>query len=253
MLVEVPAEARQTLAPLFEDSPGLHGLVSAVLSGMGRALANDIDRPQYAVLHLDFHLFGGRPAPDAVNDLVASLPATGWLVVPDDWHEPLQAKCAANLTPHRRVDFESVEWDRGSLRRFMHLEQGYELKRVTANDVEAYRRLASSLVYNYDSLDDYLARSFGFGVKHGERYVSGCSAFAAGGGKAEIDIQTQPEFRRRGFALAAAAAFIEFCLEHEIEPCWDAHNEPSVQLATKLGFVRPRPYTSYNVHPAPVN
>jgi hypothetical protein len=38
---------------------------------------------------------------------------------------------------------------------------------------------------------------------------------------------------------------IEHCLDTGLTPCWDAHNEISAKLATKLGFVNPRPYTSY--------
>jgi hypothetical protein len=40
---------------------------------------------------------------------------------------------------------------------------------------------------------------------------------------------------------------IEYCLELNLEPCWDAHNEASAALATKLGFVHPAPYTAYEV------
>ena len=47
---------------------------------------------------------------------------------------------------------------------------------------------------------------------------------------------------------------ILYCLEHEIEPCWDAGNradvretEISAALAKKLGFTNPTPYTAYIV------
>ena len=40
---------------------------------------------------------------------------------------------------------------------------------------------------------------------------------------------------------------IEYCLERGLEHCWDAHNEISAALATKLGFVNPAPYTAYEI------
>jgi hypothetical protein len=40
---------------------------------------------------------------------------------------------------------------------------------------------------------------------------------------------------------------IEYCIERRLEPCWDVHNPISAALATKLGFVEPRPYTAYEV------
>lgn len=38
---------------------------------------------------------------------------------------------------------------------------------------------------------------------------------------------------------------IEYCLDRGLEHSWDAHNEASAALATKLGFRDPAPYTAY--------
>ena len=38
---------------------------------------------------------------------------------------------------------------------------------------------------------------------------------------------------------------IAHCLDNNLEPCWDAHNDLSAELAKKLGFVDPAPYTAY--------
>ena len=42
---------------------------------------------------------------------------------------------------------------------------------------------------------------------------------------------------------------IEHCLDRGLEPCWDAHNDMSAALATKLGFVAAAPYTAYEIRP----
>ena len=41
---------------------------------------------------------------------------------------------------------------------------------------------------------------------------------------------------------------ILYCLERNIEPCWDAANEASAMLATKLGFTDPRHYKAYTIN-----
>ena len=85
------------------------------------------------------------------------------------------------------------------------------------------------------------------GVLHQGRFVSGASSAAIGGGKFEIEIQTQPQFRRRGLARAVAAALILYGLEHGMEACWDAANEPSSALARQLGFHPTGKYEAYRL------
>jgi len=85
------------------------------------------------------------------------------------------------------------------------------------------------------------------GILHQGRFVSGASSGAVGGGKLEIEIQTHRQFRRRGLARAVAAALILYCLEHGIEPCWDAANEPSAALARQLGFHSTGKYVAYRL------
>ena len=86
------------------------------------------------------------------------------------------------------------------------------------------------------------------GILHQGRFVSGAAAAAVGGGKIEIEIQTHPQFRRRGLARTVAAALILYCLEHGIEACWDAANEPSAALARQqLGFHSTGKYEAYRL------
>jgi len=85
------------------------------------------------------------------------------------------------------------------------------------------------------------------GILHQGTFVSGASAAAVGGGKFEIEIQTHRQFRRRGLARAVAAALILYCLEHGIEACWDAANEPSAALARQLGFHSTGKYEAYRL------
>lgn len=45
-------------------------------------------------------------------------------------------------------------------------------------------------------------------------------------------------YRGQGFAKITCSAFIEYCLDHDLIPAWDADsgNEPSNKLSLKLGF-----------------
>ena len=85
------------------------------------------------------------------------------------------------------------------------------------------------------------------GIVHQGRFVSGACSAAVGGGKFEIEIQTHQHFRRRGLARAVAAALILYGLEHGMEACWDAANEPSSALARQLGFHPTGKYEAYRL------
>jgi GNAT superfamily N-acetyltransferase len=90
----------------------------------------------------------------------------------------------------------------------------------------------------------------GMGIMHQGRYVAAASAAAIGGGKAEFEIQTHPQFRRRGLARAVGAALILACLERGLEPCWDAANASSSALARQLGFRSKGTYDAFTLRPA---
>lgn len=82
-------------------------------------------------------------------------------------------------------------------------------------------------------------RRFGTGVVVDNEMVSVCSAIAVGKGHVEIDIHTNEDHRKKGYAFLAAHAFIEECLARGLRPNWSCwpEREASCSLARKLGFV----------------
>ena len=254
MLVEVPPAQREPLRPLFAGIPGLRGCIDAAFDGgMGRAWADDALAPSVALVRFDFYFLAGDPTAAAADEAVRFLDRRASIVTSGrDWELLLRDVWGDALTSRTRVEFAVGEWDRARLRGFIEaLPDGYELHRITLDDAARFAELAGSLTYNFPSLEDFVARGVGFGIEHEGRFVSGCSSFAISPHSIEFEIQTHPDFRRRGLASAAAATMIEHCIERGLTPEWDAHNEMSSALAEKLGFVDPAPYTAYELRPQP--
>jgi RimJ/RimL family protein N-acetyltransferase len=249
VLIDVPPSRRGALRPLFNGFPGLNGCLDAVLDGaMGTARTDDAHRPRVALLDLDFYLLSGDAGAPAAEAAVRSLEPPFSVATPaGPWHDMLRNAWGEQLQPYTRVEFDApLTWDRPRLQSLIDaLPDGFRLRRVTGVDAARFRELADSLVYNFASLEEFIMLGAGFGVEHDGRFVSGCSSFAISSHSLEFEIQTHPDFRERGFAQAAAAAMIQHCIDQRLTACWDAHNPISAALATKLGFVNPRPYTAF--------
>src|SRR5215470_1832755 len=153
------------------------------------------------------------------------------------------------LAVYRREAFRPGQFDIDRLRRFCQaLPGGFELRQVRLEEVTQFATdLAPALIYNFRSHEEFITRGVGLGILHQGMFVSGASSAAVGGGKFEIEIRTHRQFRRRGLARAVAAGLILYCLEHGIEACWDAANEPSAALARQLGFRSTGKYEAYRL------
>ena len=91
----------------------------------------------------------------------------------------------------------------------------------------------------------FKSRGRGAAVLVQGQLVAGASSYSVYHGGIEIEIDTKPEFRRKGLATACGARLILECLARGLYPSWDAHDLRSVMLAEKLGYHRDKPYPVY--------
>jgi hypothetical protein len=251
MLIELESDNRASLRRLFDRYPCLHGVVAAVIEGgMGRVFADARAAPSVARAALDFHLLAGDPLHANAPLLFRQLQPGNTVVAPTPaWRQLVEATWPGALTMYRREAFQAEQFDIDRLRGFRQaLPGGFELRQVRPEEVAQFATdLAPALIYNFGSHEEFITRGVGMGILHQGRFVSGASSAAVGGRKFEIEIQTRREFRRRGLARAVAAALILYGLEHSMEACWDAANEPSASLARKLGFHSTGKYDAYRL------
>ena len=167
------------------------------------------------------------------------------------WDDLMRDRLRSRVATRTRTGFSTPapsEWNREHLQRLAaSAPDGYTIRRVTADDIPAYMEVAKEFVNNFRSVDAYMERGLGFGVWQGDRCVAGCSSFTLANNKLEVEIDTDPDHRRKGLARAVAATMILHCIDAGIEPCWDAHNPESAALAEQLGFTDPTPYEVFVV------
>ena len=217
---------------------------------MGKVFADSQEEPHVALAILDFHFLAGDPLHANALLLFKLLPPGAVVIAPTPaWQDLLAATYPNELTVYHREAFQAEQFDVDKLRRFCQaLPSGFALRQV---------RLAEVMQFATD-LDPALVYNFSFPRRvHDPRHRPGHPASghvclrgilrSGWQGKLEIEIQTHRQFRRRGLARAVAAALILYCLEHGIEACWDAANEPSAALARQLGFHSTGKYEAYRL------
>lgn len=232
-------------APLFGQWPAAI-LLSCLQGVMGAVYGDDDTTPRSAMACLgDFCFFGGTPC----GELAALGPPEGEpLLIPQNeaWADTLRAVWGQRATPHTRyATRKDTVFDTAALTAAAgNLPPGDSLH---AMDAPLYQQCQSAawsrdLVANFPHAAAYSALGLGQVVLHRGRLVAGASSYAVYRDGIEIEIDTHPDFRRRGLARACGAALILSCLEQGRYPSWDAHDLRSIALAERLGYRLSHPY-----------
>lgn len=253
MIYELEKTAYEKARPLFQELGHNQLLIEAIFEGnhSGRFFVDDPEHPTAALAAplCGFFLTAGQTDNASFNAemrkwMLAKLPpAEGHLLLfptSEAWRDTLDALFAdfARLHVTRKAfTFNpQVFAERHSTWR-ERIPTGYTVRRYNRQLAEAVGVEAEF----WGGLDHFLACGVGAAVMKGDEIVSRCHTVMVGGGGAEISIETAEPCRRQGFAMLAACAFVEQCLEQNLIPawsCWD-NNTPSQVLAHKLGFNHP--------------
>jgi len=135
-------------------------------------------------------------------------------------------------------------FDEAHLSALSALPAGFEMRLGGENDYAQClsRPWSEDLCSFYPDASAFAADGLMAGAYRDGQLVSGCGAYARTKDAVEIEIDTDPAFRRRGLALACAARFLLLCRERGLRPHWDAMTPQSARLARKLGFLPGRAY-----------
>ena len=245
----IPPHRRAVLRPLFSTHAHLTTVIEAVLRGnQGTAVANHPTQPTAARLDMGFTFLGGAANAPHAHALLER--ASDIFVWPDEaWRSQLSQRFGPRAVVMPRWACHATSFDRTHLQQ---LAQRLPDKiRIVPLDWRLAQRIGpaldESLVDNFASLEDFMIQGFGVCALLGDQIVCGASTFAVAHPHVEIQINTHPDFQRRGLATAVAATFILHCLDTGWHPHWDAHNQASARLAERLGYAVVETYETYTI------
>lgn len=256
-MIELELAQYKNVLPLFENFKQAV-LPQAVCEAfnVGRVFADDEQNPQNACIWtpVGYYLLAlghGQDLQSMSNLLTEifvpeskSMGETGFLLIAElnDWKEQT-SKLLGNrevIEIFRRQFVFNAEKFNANWRE--KIPAGIELKRVDESLAQQI-----NLPPSWKSPADFAAHGIGFALMDGEKIASVCSSVFASSARVEIDIHTEEEYRRRGFASITASALIEETLQQGKQPNWECfwENQESTTLALKLGFEQLSDYPVY--------
>ena len=222
-------------------------MIRSCLQGhMGTWAADNPENPRSAAITVgDFCFLAGSPSPALAAQAAAPI------LVPQasDWHPVIETAWGDRVRPHTRYATRKDlhHFDRATLAALAAPPAGFTLAPI---GLDTYALLGQAewskdLQGLFRDGADFCRRGLGFTALCGGQAAAGASSYAIFDGGIEIEIDTHPDFRRRGLATACGAALVLSCLERGLYPSWDAHTAISLHLAEKLGYVSAGPYPVY--------
>ncbi len=222
-------------------------MLRACLQGhMGRILTSGAGPDSALALIGDFCFLAGRPD----RELLGRERAPILIPLSGDWEALIRRELGerARSFPRYATREEPESFDREKLAALSEaLPEGV---RLTWIGEELYpllmaRSWSRDLCGNFQDGADFARRGLGVAALWNGEPVAGAASYAVCDGGIEIEIDTDPRFRRQGLARACGARLILACLDRGLSPGWDAHDRRSLALAEQLGYRLSHSYTAF--------
>ena len=219
-------------------------ILDGILEGRnGRARVDRSAEPTVAECGVGPFLFlAGDSESAAAERHVRSVGAERVLLLPDaGWRDAVRRAIDHRIGIEPRISYSCEKLDPTHLRSLQKTRADMEVIRLDAGTLDqAVREVSPALLRPevFASARDFEERGIGYGALHSGRLVAGAVSGYISNAGIEIQINTDPDYRRRGFARAVGIPLILECLERGLEPNWDSSNPASQQLAEQLGYVQ---------------
>lgn len=250
----IKLEDTKTAKPLFAGMQ--ETLVwSCLEKKQGAIYVRDTEKTESAMALLgDFCFFAGKPDRGLVQFKPEGRIGAFILMIPPDeaWSGLIEEvyKKRARRVKRYAIKKEEHVWNLEKLQEIVDaLPKEYTIQMI-GEEIFHYagdHSWAADWVSQFADYADYREHGLGAVVLKDGEPVSGASSYSYYSGGIEIEIDTHPDFRRKGLAAICGAKLILECEKRGLYPSWDAQNLWSVALAEKLGYHFEREYVTYEV------
>ena len=245
----IKTDNRKAIIPLFsgfEDSV----LISFAEGRTGQAYCDDPAAPKSAVIQAgDFYFCAGDTsvAQDAYA-LAKNNSEAVFMPINENWTEALLAldDRLERTVRYRTKMPEKYDADKLHAMADISALDGYRLGMIDERIYgQALKETWSwAFVGNFMDYKDFAENAFGCCITHDDRLICAASCYSSYSRGVEVEIATHPDYRRKGLATIAGAAFIAECAKRGLKAHWDAANTMSLKIAEKFGYTLKEEYTA---------
>ena len=236
-----------------------HYFAKSVLVGhsKGKVYVDNLERPKnfYIICHYGMSLVYSQPVNKGfVNKLAQHMTLNNqnhqqqeWLqAYPDNWHQALAVATKSQQLPamekQTRVNFEF------SPELFSQVKRPDDLQLVEPMTIPHFNQIEGDVApkHFWLSSEKFAAKGKGFVTCINNKVVSAAYSSCIDKGILEIGIESDANYRNKGYAYLVCFKLISYCLENNLIPVWACRHEntASFNLAQKLGF-KPTKFLPY--------
>jgi len=222
------------------ETSGLQVFQSFLQGQCGEGL---IQHQSSAVLIFDIVELAG-PFEEEIYNRLLTIEEAHLFAPPEEWKEAILSRFEGDWREYQRLEFHPLDFKAvRTVEPSRYLD--FVIKPITPEiSVELLKEeWSKDLVANTLGQD-----APGFVAFQNERVIGGIGCYTLYEKGIEVEIDTHPDFRRRGVAYNLSLAMIEECRKRNLEMHWDAMNNESASLAKKLGFIPSREYSAIQLN-----
>lgn len=231
------------IMPLIKDISHSRALVFSIIEGntQGKVWVDNIEKPRTAYIEGEFsylvgyenniefnndiynYIFNEKIPKSKDKELILFLFSERWFEI----RKLLKEKGCIDI--QRKTFNFNIKRYKESKDNRINMTVDFDIIKISEEFVNKYQK--------HQEIIQFPSR-FGFCAVNETEIVSECISVAVGAGEAEIGINTNEMYKRRGYATKVSNAFIDYCIANDIRPnwsCWPFRKE-SINLAGKLGF-----------------
>jgi len=247
-MFQIDNENTDLLIPLLNKENSHYPLLKSIIYNKkkGKAYVDCLNKPSVAGVLSDdgwFYLIGEAGDDDfnsqlenfLISRIIVDKVSILWFGIPEEWRKKIVENTTVVVNDYPRVQYKFFGYDY-DMYSMMNFE--YKLKAINLDNIDEVFEYNKDLYTFWESKELFIKNGFGYILLDDNQIIGHAISASVEDGEAEIDIQTEKQYRGKGIAGYLASSLIEECLQRSIVPKWDCsvENKASNKLAQKLGF-----------------